>query len=70
MTNEEWREHQYYKYDPLPNIKPALLNSCDIKKYIDAGCLIEESNFESCRLKTASYETQISRRTTFLEARE
>ena len=57
MTNEEWREHQCYQFDPLANeIQPALLNSVDIKKYVDKGCLLERSTFDLDRLKTASYE--------------
>ena len=57
MTNEEWRKHPYYKSDPLAGqIQPALLNSEDIHKYIEKGCLIEEKNFFPDRMKTASYE--------------
>ena len=57
MTNEEWRNHRYYKFDPFAGkIQPALLNSADIKKYVDKGCLIERDDFDMERLKTASYE--------------
>ena len=61
MTNEEWRNHRYYKFDPFSDetaskIQPALLNSADIKKYVDKGCLIEQVDFDMERLKTASYE--------------
>ena len=68
MTNEEWRNHRYYKFDPFAGrfdpfagetaskIQPALLNSADIKKYVDKGCLIEQDDFDMERLKTASYE--------------
>ena len=60
MTNEEWRKHPYYKFDPLAEeIQPALLNSVDIEKYIDKGCLIENIDFSSDRLKTASYEMRL-----------
>ena len=60
MTNEEWRKHPYYQFDPLAKeIGPALLNSVDIKKYVDKGCLIEEINFDPSRLKTASYEMRL-----------
>ena len=58
MTNEEWRNHRYYKFDPFAGeIPPALLNSVDIKRYVDKGCLIKEVDFdpENC-LKPASYE--------------
>lgn len=57
MTNNEWREHQYYQLDPFANeVQPALLNSVDIKKYVDKGCLLENPPFDFDRLKTASYE--------------
>ena len=54
----EWREHPYYQFDPLADaVQPALLNSCDIKRYVDKECLIE--NFDLDRLKTASYEMRL-----------
>ena len=57
MTNKEWREHQYYQFDPLAKeVQPALLNSVDIKKYVDKGCLLDKSTYDLERLKTASYE--------------
>ena len=57
-THEEWRKHPYYKLDPLADeIQPALLNSVDIKRYVDMGCLVEKDNFDpEIRLKPASYE--------------
>ena len=56
-TNDEWREDQCYSFDPLSQeIAPALLNSVDIKKYIDLGCLLEESKYDENCLKIASYE--------------
>lgn len=60
MTNEKWRNHEFYKVDPYFNdIPPALLNSLDIKKYIDKGCLIEKADFDPNLLKTASYEMRL-----------
>ena len=60
MTNEEWRNHEFYKFDPLAEeIQPALLNSADIKRYVDKGCLIEKDDFNLERLKTASYEMRL-----------
>ena len=60
MTNEEWRNHEFYTFDPFAEeIPPALLNSADIKKYVDRDCLIERDVFYDKldkRLKTASYE--------------
>ena len=60
MTHEQWREHQYYKCDPFADeIQPALLNNEDIKKYIKEGCLVNKSDFDDSRLKTASYEMRL-----------
>ena len=56
MTDTNWSEHCCYRKDPCEDIKPALLNSADIKRYMDKGCLIEEGSFELKRLKPASYE--------------
>ena len=50
---ENWRQHPHYSIDPFPNIPPALLNSSDIAKYGEAGCLV--TSFDDDRLKTSSY---------------
>ena len=60
MTNEEWCRHKYYKFDPFAKeIQPALLNSADITRYVDKGCLVEEEDFDPEYLKTASYEMKL-----------
>ena len=60
MTNEKWREHEFYQLDPFfEEVQPALLNSLDIKRYIDKGCLVEEDDFDPDLLKTASYEMRL-----------
>ena len=51
-----WSEHPFYKKDPLPDIQPALLNSFDIRQYVEKGCLLEKESFEPERMKPASYE--------------
>ena len=57
MTHEQWRGHRHYKCDPFADeIQPALLNSVDIKKYVEKDCLIENEDFDDNRLKAASYE--------------
>lgn len=56
-THQQWRRNQYYAYDPYSqDIAPALLNSADIKKYVDIGCLLDKATFDSDLLKPASYE--------------
>ena len=56
-TNDaDWSKHPCYKRDPLPGIEPALLNSADIKRYVDEGCLLEKDSFDPGRIKPASYE--------------
>lgn len=54
--NDNWLNSRQYRVDPLPGVKPALLNSEDIIRYVKAGCLIEEQDFDQSRVKTASYE--------------
>ena len=56
MTNDEWRNHTHYNRDPFPEIPPALLNSMDIKRYIDNGCLIDPDEFDGKGLQPASYQ--------------
>ncbi|MDE0224504.1 MAG: hypothetical protein OXP28_05140 [Gammaproteobacteria bacterium] len=55
----EWAKHRFYHEDPLPGIKPALLNSLDIGRYVDRGCLLEKERFDPERLKPASYELRL-----------
>lgn len=58
-THQQWRTNQYYAYDPYSqDMDPALLNSVDIKKYVDIGCLLDKATFDSNLLKPASYEMQ------------
>lgn len=52
----EWSRHPAYKKDPLPEIEPALLNSEDIRRYVDAECLLDKDSFDAERMKPASYE--------------
>ena len=56
MTNDQWLAHSYYERDPLPEVPPALLNSMDIKRYIDNGCLIDPDEFDKDALQPASYQ--------------
>ena len=52
----DWSKHRFYKKDPLHRIEPALLNSLDIRRYVNEGCLLEEKSFDPKRMKPASYE--------------
>ena len=57
IIRAQWRKHKWYSKDPFyGKICPALLNSVDIKRYVDEGCLVERRDFKSKKLKTASYE--------------
>ena len=53
MSEHTWRHHPNYSIDPCPTIKPALLNSVDIKHYADTGCLL--TAFDPEHLNPASY---------------
>ena len=52
----KWSRHPHYDKDPLPDVKPALLNSLDIQRYVEEGCLVERDGFDKGRLKASSYE--------------
>ena len=52
----KWSQDRCYKQDPLLDILPALLNSQDVKRYVDEGCLLEKGEFDRARMKPASYE--------------
>ena len=52
----DWSKHPFYKKDPLHGIAPALLNSFDIRRYVNEGCLLEKDSFDPKRMKPASYE--------------
>ena len=57
-SDDNWAANRYYKRDPFPKIAPALLNSADIARYVNAGCLIDAKKFNPDRMKPASYEMQ------------
>ena len=60
MTHEQWRDHEFYRRDPyFFEIDPALLNSVDITKYVEKGCLVGTEEFDEGRVKTASYEMKL-----------
>ena len=52
----DWSTHRFYKQDPLPEIEPSLLNSADIRRYVEEECLLEKDRFDPKRMKPASYE--------------
>nr|VFK22675.1 MAG: Deoxycytidine triphosphate deaminase [Candidatus Kentron sp. MB]VFK32149.1 MAG: Deoxycytidine triphosphate deaminase [Candidatus Kentron sp. MB]VFK74172.1 MAG: Deoxycytidine triphosphate deaminase [Candidatus Kentron sp. MB] len=61
MTKEKSAEIKYEKYksrDPFPSIPAALLNSADIRSYVDTTGMI--SPFYDGDLKTASYAARIA----------
>ena len=58
-TDTDWTKHPFYSRDPLPGIEPALLNSLDIRRYVDKGCLLDKDSFDPERMKPASYEMRL-----------
>ncbi|MCY4200789.1 MAG: hypothetical protein OXF31_13430 [Gammaproteobacteria bacterium] len=56
VGKNSWADQKIYDRDPLPEIAPALLNSVDIARYVEEGCLLEQKKFHRDRLKPASYE--------------
>jgi len=57
MSDDDWRQNPDYSIDPFPCIQPALLNSLDIKKYGDRGCLV--TDFDSELVNPASYTMRL-----------
>ncbi len=57
MSDDDWRQNPDYSVDPFPCIQPALLNSLDIKKYGDRGCLV--TDFDSELVNPASYTMRL-----------
>ena len=55
----KWAKHRFYRQDPLPCIEPALLNSLDIGRYVEKGCLLDKERFDPELLKPASYEIRL-----------
>ena len=51
--SEDPQANKYDSIDPFPDIPPALLNSADITRYADVGCLVTE--FDPGGLKSAAY---------------
>lgn len=46
MPDNDWTENIHYSIDPFPEIAPSLLNSADIIRYANQGCLVEPFNNE------------------------
>ena len=61
QKNEEAaRNYEVYKLkDPFPDIPPALLNSTDIKKYVEATGMISPFYPDSKHMKQASYAVRL-----------
>lgn len=51
--NDDWKDHPHYSIDPFPKIVPSLLNSADIIRYAEKGCLI--TDFDKAQMNPASY---------------
>ena len=51
--SEDQQENNYDSIDPFPDIPPALLNSADIARYGELGCLV--APFDRSGLKSAAY---------------
>lgn len=57
MRDEDWRRELHYSIDPFPEIEPSLLNSADIIRYAEIGCLVDE--FCRTRLNPATYTIRL-----------
>ena len=57
MPEDDWRKKALYSIDPFPDIAPSLLNSADIIRYAELGCLVE--GFCKTRLNPATYTIRL-----------
>ena len=57
MPDDDWRENIRYSIDPFPGVAPSLLNSADIIRYAEAGCLVNDFCRE--RLNPATYTIRL-----------
>ena len=57
MPDDDWRNDIHYSIDPFPAIAPSLLNSADIIRYAEAGCLVD--GFCRERLNPATYTIRL-----------
>lgn len=57
MPDDDWRDNIRYSIDPFPAIAPSLLNSADITRYAEAGCLVDDFCRE--RLNPATYTIRL-----------
>ena len=55
MPNDWTTESPYYSIDPYPDIAPSLLNSADIIRYAQKGCLVHPFDMNREALNPATY---------------
>ena len=57
MSNDDWPKNPLYSIDPFPKIAPSLLNSADIIRYANKGCLVDF--FDKGLLNPATYTIRL-----------
>ncbi len=56
MPDDDWTKSPYYSIDPFADeVAPSLLNSADILRYADLGCLVHPFNPDPELLNPATY---------------
>ena len=55
MSDDDWTKSAVYSIDPYPAVEPSLLNSADIIRYANKGCLVHPFNQDKDLLNPATY---------------
>ena len=59
MPDDDWTKTSYYSIDPFPEVAPSLLNSADIIRYANKGCLVHPFSPDRELLNPATYTVRL-----------
>ncbi len=55
MSDHDWTKSTHYSIDPLPDVASSMLNSADIVRYANKGCLVHPFSKDGNSLNPATY---------------
>ena len=59
MPDDDWTKSAFYSIDPFPKVLPSLLNSADIIRYANKGCLVHPFSRDKKLLNPATYTIRL-----------
>ncbi len=59
MPDDDWTKSLHYSIDPFPEVVPSLLNSWDIARYANKGCLVHPFSKDKELLNPATYTIRL-----------